>query len=114
MSEMPAPSHHGPLPPADDSLRSLAAELRKHVAHLAGDIGQRNVLLRPHKLAEAADYIQRELTRGGYEPARQDYRVSEVTCSNIDAEVPGAKRPDEIVVIGAHYDSVIGTPGGER
>ena len=32
-------------------------------------------------------------------------------CENIEAEVPGTDRPDEILVIGAHYDSVKGSPG---
>src|SRR5262249_34861129 len=34
-----------------------------------------------------------------------------VTVRNIDVNVPGTTRPDEIIVIGAHYDSVTGAPG---
>jgi Zn-dependent M28 family amino/carboxypeptidase len=32
-------------------------------------------------------------------------------CENIEAEVRGRERPDDIIIIGAHYDSVQGSPG---
>ena len=32
-------------------------------------------------------------------------------CCNVEAEIPGKTRPGEIVVVGAHYDTVVGTPG---
>jgi Zn-dependent M28 family amino/carboxypeptidase len=92
-------------------LRLLATELRQHVAHLAEKIGERNVLRRPRELAEAADYIQAELAKSGYAAKRQEYEVSGVACHNLEVEIIGAARPEEIVIIGAHYDSVVGTPG---
>ncbi len=60
MIRMPGRSHRGPLPPADDELIQLAAELRRHVTHLAEEIGERNVQHRPKELARAADYIEAE------------------------------------------------------
>jgi hypothetical protein len=111
MIRMPGRSHQGPLPPADDELRSLAAELRQRVVHLAEEIGERNVLRRPPELARAADYIQAELEKLGYKVKRQEYDVGPVICCNLEAEILGATLPQEIVVVGAHYDSVIGTPG---
>lgn len=111
MVRMPGKSYQGPLPAADGQLRALAAELRRHVTHLAVEIGERNVLHRPKQLAQAADWIEGELAKLGYEAKRQRYEVSGVTCCNLEAEIRGATVPDEIVVIGAHYDSVGGTPG---
>lgn len=35
----------------------------------------------------------------------------DVECCNLEAEIPGSVRPEEIVVVGAHYDTVFGTPG---
>lgn len=32
---------------------------------------------------------------------------------NIIAEIPGTTRPDEIIVIGAHYDTEVNTPGAD-
>jgi Zn-dependent M28 family amino/carboxypeptidase len=111
MTQVPRISYQGPLPPADEPLQSLAAELRRHVADLAEEIGERNVLRRPQNLAKAADYIEAELAKSGYEVNRQEYEVSGVSCRNLDAEIPGTTRPEEIVIIGAHYDCVVGTPG---
>jgi hypothetical protein len=111
MIRMPGKSYQGPLPAADEQLLSLAAELRQHVTHLAVEIGERNVLRHPQQLAQAAGWIEDQLAKLGYKVKRQGYEVSGVTCCNLDAEIHGAKVPDEIVVIGAHYDSVLGTPG---
>jgi hypothetical protein len=111
MVRMPGASHRGPLPAADERLTALAGELRRDVAQLAGAIGERNVLNRPHELAQAADWLEAELAAAGYEVNRQSYPVGGRTCSNLEAAAAGTTRPDEIVVIGAHYDSVIGTPG---
>ncbi len=108
---MPGRSYRGELPPADESLTSLADELRGNVTHLAVEIGERNVLNRPKELAEAADWIEAQLADSGYEVNRQEYEVSGMKCSNLEVEVSGTTQPDEIVVIGAHYDTVIGTPG---
>ena len=110
MVRMPGGSHKGPLPPADDGLFAWADELRQHVTHLSVEIGERNLLAKPHELAETADYIDHEFTRAGYGVRRQEYVVSGTTCCNLEAERLGTQFPKEIVVIGAHYDSVLGCP----
>jgi hypothetical protein len=86
------------------------ARLQAHVQRLAGDIGERNVL-RPAALNEAALYIEGEWTRQGYAVSRQTYQASGVQCANLEATRSGQARRDQIVLIGAHYDSVIGSPG---
>jgi Zn-dependent M28 family amino/carboxypeptidase len=90
-------------------LLRLATELRRHVEQLAEEIGERNLQRRPRELAQAADYIAAELTGAGYEVKRQGYEVTGSTCYNLEVEIPGRTLPDEIVVIGAHYDSVPGS-----
>jgi hypothetical protein len=107
---MPGKSHRGPLPAADGELLQLAADLRRHVAHLAEEIGERNVSRRPLELARTADDIAAEWTAAGYQVERQEYQVSGVTCCNLEVEILGRTRPEEIVVVGAHYDSVPGSP----
>jgi len=42
---------------------------------------------------------------------RQSYEVTGETCHNLEVEIPGRSRREEIVVVGAHYDSVDGSPG---
>jgi hypothetical protein len=111
MIAMPGKSYRGALPPADAALNQLASDLRASVDRLASDIGQRNVLRCPQELADAADYIQAELAAVGYQTTRQEYQVGGTICSNVEAEITGNDQPEEIVIIGAHYDSVVGTPG---
>jgi hypothetical protein len=110
MIRMPGKSHRGALPEADARLQQLAADLRVRVEYLAEEIGERNVSRRPRQLAATADYIAAELSTYGYDVHRQDYEVSGVTCQNLEVEITGQARRDEIVVVGAHYDSVPGSP----
>lgn len=110
MIRMPDRSHRGPLPPADDELVRLAVELGIDVRHLAEEIGERNVIHRPQELNQAADYIEAEFARAEYEVRRQAYDVSGTDCFNLEVEISGTALPDEIVIIGAHYDSVPGSP----
>jgi Peptidase family M28 len=107
---MPGKSYSGPLPPADEPQRRLAATLRRHIAYLAGRIGQRNVLHRD-KLEAAADYVEGELTGSGYRVARQAYDARGVKCFNLEVQIAGGAEADQIVIVGAHYDSVEACPG---
>ena len=84
--------------------------LERHVEQLAHEIGERNVF-RPQALAAAADYIQSVWEAQGYEVARQVYEVEGVACANLEVSRTGVDRPDEVLLIGAHYDSVRGSPG---
>jgi len=111
MIRMPDESHHGELPTADDRLTSLSDELRRDVAHLSVEIGERNVYSRPKALQQAADYIAAEFVAAGYDVRRQEYRVSDCDCYNIEVEIHGTSEPENIVIIGAHYDTAYGAPG---
>jgi len=110
MIRMPGQSHQGPLPPLTKEQRTLEQELHSHVQTLAGQIGERN-LFRHDRLVMAADYIRTTLAGAGYEVRRQPYEVGGKICENIEAEMRGREKPDDIVIIGAHYDSVQGSPG---
>lgn len=107
---MPGKSYRGPLPPLTDQERVLRDELRRDVEKLAGEIGERNIFLHQN-LAAAADFLEFSLTKSGYTVRRQTYDVAGTTCSNLETEIQGSERADEIVIIGAHYDSVDGSPG---
>ncbi len=84
--------------------------LKRHVAVLGGDIAERNVF-RPSALRAAADYIVTEWRRHGYEVLRDGYPVNGVRCENLSVTRLGSKDPANILLIGAHYDSVFGSPG---
>jgi Zn-dependent M28 family amino/carboxypeptidase len=87
-----------------------ASRLEAHVRELAGTIGERNVF-RPRALQAAADYIDQIWRAQGYAVSRQAFDAYGVRCANLEASRPGATRPGEILLIGAHYDSVRGCPG---
>jgi Zn-dependent M28 family amino/carboxypeptidase len=110
MIRMPGKSHKGPLPELAAAQAALAAELRADVTRLAGEIGERNY----HYYAElkaAADYIETQFRSAGLEIERQAYQDTGKTYENLIAEIAGGERASEIVVVGAHYDSVVGSPG---
>jgi hypothetical protein len=94
-----------PLSPDEIALRE---ELRADVQKLAGEIGERNMWHYP-QLNAAADFIENSFSRAGLHPRRDSYELRGQACHNIEVEIPGA-RP-EILLIGAHYDSVFGSPG---
>jgi Zn-dependent M28 family amino/carboxypeptidase len=110
MIRMPGQSHQGPLPPLTAEQQRLERELHSHIQMLAGQIGERNVF-HHDRLVMAADYIRTTLAGAGHKVRRQPYEVAGKICENIEAEVRGRERPDDIIVIGAHYDSVQGSPG---
>lgn len=90
----------------------LAARLRSHVEQLAGVIGERNVL-RPQALAAAAEYIRSEWKRQGYTVSAQGYMVGDLWCENLAIEIKGHAQSDEIILLGAHYDSIRHSPGAD-
>jgi hypothetical protein len=92
----------------NDAEKALRAELIADVKTLAGDIGERNLNRYP-KLLAAADFVEASLTRAGLTPRRDSYELRGRACHNIEAEIRGT-RP-EVLVVGAHYDSVSGSPG---
>jgi hypothetical protein len=87
---------------------ALREELRASVEKLAGEIGERNMWHYP-QLNAAADFIENSFSRAGLRTRRDSYDMQGQACHNIEAEIAGA-RP-EILLIGAHYDSVFGSPG---
>jgi Zn-dependent M28 family amino/carboxypeptidase len=89
-----------------------ASRLRRHVETLAGEVGERHVG-RPKALHAAERYIAGELAALGFELARQTYVAEGVESSNLEVTVPGAARASEIVLVGAHYDTVPGSPGAD-
>jgi Zn-dependent M28 family amino/carboxypeptidase len=89
-----------------------AERLRRHVEALAAEIGERHVG-RPRALHAAEAYIASELGAIGFPVARQTYLAEGVESSNIEVVVPGRGRAAEIVLAGAHYDTVPGSPGAD-
>ncbi|MGC2626910.1 MAG: M28 family peptidase [Candidatus Udaeobacter sp.] len=126
-------SKAGPLSPDEVVLRE---ELRANVQKLAGEIGERN-MWHYAQLNAAADFIEDSFSRAGLRTRRDSYETGGQPCHNIEAEISGSEQgaasaeataakaavspghrslgeggsSPPIIVIGAHYDSVVGSPG---
>lgn len=110
----PAPA---PRPPAVTTPEAvvdpqLEAELRADVKHLAQTIGERNTD-KKWELASAADYLVDRLEALGYAVSRHGYEVGDAVVQNLEVSLPAGDRGDEVLIVGAHYDSAPGTPGAD-
>lgn len=92
------------LAPAAAPSQTLVDELHRDVTALC-ELGERNTFI-PENLHAAAALLDRELAAAGYRVERDD-------AGNVIVEIRGSAKPHEIVVIGAHYDSVTGTVGAD-
>ncbi|HBH60255.1 MAG TPA: aminopeptidase [Nitrospiraceae bacterium] len=86
--------------------------LKKTVYVLARDIGSRGYL-QTDALNRTIDYITSELRTYGYAVLEQPCEYRGRTYKNIYVEKKGIKDPGEIFVVGAHYDTVTGSPGAD-
>ncbi len=112
MTTMPGCPHKGPMPPMTAEEIDREGRLRTDVMALAGSIGERNTILYP-ALLKAAGYTSVQFAAAGYQVREQSYLADNKQVSNIWVEKKGSLHPEEIVVIGAHYDSPPGSPGAD-
>jgi Zn-dependent M28 family amino/carboxypeptidase len=110
MIRMPGRSYAGRLPPLSGDELALRDRLAGHVRVLAGDIGERN-LWQYEPFRAASTYLQTTFRELGYDVDVQAFDTMGRLVENIAVERRGGALAGEIVVIGAHYDSVAGSPG---
>lgn len=90
----------------------MIERLRRHVDTLAGLIGPR-CDRRPSTIEAAIAYIEREWSLMGQTIARETYPTPAGHAENLIVEWKGTRRPNEVVIVGAHYDTVPQTPGAD-
>lgn len=110
MFRMPGSSFQGPVPEPSPELGPLRAVLASDVRTLAETIGDRNVFDEARTEAAVA-FVERRFADCGLVPRRETFTAQGRPVANVIAEVAGGAAADEIVVLGAHYDTVVGTPG---
>jgi hypothetical protein len=101
---------HDRLPPSDEQV-GIRDELRRDLEILAQHIGERNLSRRYEQLVEAAEFLERSLGDCGYQVDRQEFVVHGRLVWNVEVQRAGVERAGEILVVGAHYDTVPGSPG---
>ncbi len=110
ITDMPNQSYSGRFNPLVASEIRIRDRLQSHVSVIAGTIGERNIW---HylKLKAAENYIRDSFIELGYSVEEQSFDSEGREVRNLSAELPGSSNPEEIIVIGAHYDSVADSSG---
>ena len=91
---------------------TVDAELHKLVQALAVTIGPRSYM-DPANLDAAADLVSNRMAALGYHVTEQSYQAGKLPVRNVIAERRGIEEPDRVIVVGAHYDTVVGSPGAD-
>ncbi|MDX1583716.1 MAG: M28 family peptidase [Thermoanaerobaculia bacterium] len=107
---MPGKRFRGELPSPTESEIALGDQLRRDVETLALRIGERNIPREPN-MRRTVDWLEEQLSSAGHSPRRCPYTYQGRSWDNLEVELPGSGLSDDILVVGAHYDSVIGSPG---
>ena len=108
MVKMPGASYSGALKPLTGEEQVISGNLRRHVAAIAS---REHNFLKAAELEAAARYIEKALAGSGLTVATQHFVSGPAEVRNIEVEIRGGARASEIVIVGAHYDSVLGAPG---
>jgi Zn-dependent M28 family amino/carboxypeptidase len=87
----------------------IRAALAAHLEYLSVHLGER-CIYRPKNLKAAEDYVYQTFARLGYQPWRQSFIYQRTEVSNV---IAGEENPGGYYILGAHFDTVAGTPGAD-
>jgi Zn-dependent M28 family amino/carboxypeptidase len=108
MISVPGESYAGTLAPPDEEERRIEAALRRHVVAIASREHNQE---HPEALEAAARAIESTLGALGYAVQAQRFSAALGEVRNVEIEIAGGSAAHEIVLAGAHYDSISGSPG---
>jgi aminopeptidase YwaD len=84
--------------------------LKRHVQSIHFD---RSPYDHPLELEQAAQYIKGEFVKVGLDAKEGSFKWEGKSYKNIIAEKKGITSPDRVLIVGAHYDTVPGSPGAD-
>ena len=93
-------------------LTTIAARVRRIVEILATRYPSRHGRF-PAVLNAAGDYIEQEFRALDYLVEQHPYESEGAQVRNLVVEKRGSRPEAPLIIIGAHYDTVIGTPGAD-
>jgi len=94
----------------EQNQKELPSNLHEHVNFLAKDLGERHIW-KLSALRAAGRYIADFMERWGLRVRKDGYRVGGIDCENIEGTLDGEDPSKPCIVVGAHYDTVPGSPG---
>jgi hypothetical protein len=89
--------------------QEIRRHLEDHLRFLSVTLGERTIY-RPASLKAAEAYISEHFAAAGYTPRRQNYIYMRQDVANV---IAGDENPGGYYILGAHYDTVAGTPGAD-
>lgn len=95
-----------------NELKEIQENSRDILHFLAEDVGERT-LRKYDNLNRTRQYIHNYLKKYNDKVYEENYLVNGMEVSNVIAEIPGFEDSDEIIIIGAHYDTIEDTPGAD-
>lgn len=107
---MPGSSFRGPLPSLTAEQRATSERLRETVDALC--MSERNLGYAGDLRAADSDLAQR-LDAIGVRVDRQPYRIDSTEVANLEVRIEGSDTAAGVIVVGAHYDSIMGTRGAD-
>jgi Zn-dependent M28 family amino/carboxypeptidase len=87
----------------------ISQRLIDHVRYLSETLGDRSVY-RPQALKAAEDYVFRNFQTMGLAVERQSFIYQRQEVANV---IAGRRKPSGYYMLGAHFDTVAGTPGAD-
>ncbi len=100
------------MTPATTANGDIETALKAHLQALAVDIGERSVV-RGDGLDRARAYVRGAFEKAGLKVSEQPYEYEDRRVANLIADLPGAAPGPAPYIVGAHYDTVPGTPGAD-
>ena len=110
MTWMPSANYNGALEKNVGEVNALEANLKIHVQQLSKYKVGRNFIVND-TLAQARDYISTQFVKMKLAVSYQSYELYQEEYSNIIVDIPAESDNHNVLVIGAHYDSVVNSPG---
>lgn len=92
-----------------ENKEEIGHRLRQHVSYLSVTLGDRSIY-RPQALKAAEDYVWQTFQAQGYQPERQPFLYLRQEVANV---IAGNRPPQGYYILGAHFDTVAGTPGAD-
>jgi Zn-dependent M28 family amino/carboxypeptidase len=94
------------------SRKTIYRNCQDIIRHISVEIGERP-LTNYVNLERTRDYIIGKFREYGAVTTLQEYVAEGKSVCNIIAEIKGTREPERIIIVGAHYDTVEGTPGAD-
>jgi len=99
------------LPELSPTQLTIREEVRADIRELATTVGIRNAASSLPQVLAAQNWIEQRLRDAGIDTRLDKFDINGPIVANIESTILGAKRPNEIVLLGAHYDTVSISPG---